>query len=403
MTSETQTVVPAPAEPAPPATTQASLAARLGAEAFGTFALVLAIVGVALYLQFTNAGIVLPVALAGGLIVASLAAAIGHVSGGHYNPAVTLGVTLAGRARWADVLPYWVAQLVGGIVAAGALFITLPEHLASTMKAANLIPDDSSHAIFAGTANGFGTHSPIHASFASFVAQSGGTAPGSTLIQAILVEAIVTAVFVGIIIAVTDKRTNSILAPVSIGLALFVGIAVSAPLTNASLNPARSTASAVFAADSLGDIFTGHGVAGQLWVFWVGPLLGAAIAGLFYLAFAAPKPEPTVEDVVAEALANGDGVVVVEETVVTEVDAVIVAAPTTDDVPAEELVAAPEAAAPVEAAPVEAAPVEAPDVDDVTRTRSTTADAPEVPLDEPATGDELPDARTDGPADGTTR
>ena len=111
----------------PVAVVQPGLLARLGAEVFGTFALVLAIVGVALYLRFTNAGIVLPVAFAGGVALAGVIAAVGHVSGGHFNPAVTLGAAIGGRTAWRDVLPYWLAQFVGGALAALVLLATTPQ------------------------------------------------------------------------------------------------------------------------------------------------------------------------------------------------------------------------------------------------------------------------------------
>jgi len=267
------TVAPVPAQAAPPARTESSLAARLGAEAFGTFGLVLAIVGVALYDRFSNGSYVFPVAIAGGLGVAALIAAVGHVSGGHFNPAVTFGLAIAGRARWRDLVPYWIAQVVGGAAAAALLFATVPDTLVKALSV------DSTRALFAGTANGYGKNSPLSA-------LSSGQAEFS-LTHALLIEVVVTAVFVGVIIGVTDKRAKAAkLAPVSIGFALFAAIIVAGPITNASVNPARSTASAIF---STGNIFTLDGVAGQLWLFWVAPLVGGGIAALFYLAFAAPR------------------------------------------------------------------------------------------------------------------
>lgn len=269
----TQTEAPAPAA------AEASLPARLGAEAFGTFALVLAIVGVALYNNVSNSSLTLAVALAGGLTLAAAVAGLGHVSGGHFNPAVSLGLTIAGRSRWADLGPYVVAQLVGGILAVWGLYLTIPDKLSQIIGLAN------DHDLIGTTANTFGTHSVLYR-----VTAQASEHVSPNLTQALLVEAIVTAVFVGVILAVTDKRAKSGIAPVAIGLALFAGILVAGPLTNASLNPARSTASALFAPGGFTGIFTGSNVAGQLWVFWVGPLLGAAIAALFYLAFAAPRP-----------------------------------------------------------------------------------------------------------------
>jgi aquaporin Z len=282
MSSQTQTVVPAPADASPPAKTEASLAARLGAEAFGTFALVLAIVGVALYNSFSNGSYVFPVALAAGLGVTAAIAAVGHVSGGHFNPAVTLGMTIAGRAKWRDLVPYWAAQVIGGWLAAGALYLTIPSTLGTALK-------KSSHEIFAGTANGFGTHSPLDSI-------SQGSAHFSST-AALIIEIAATAVFVGIVIGVTDKRANVHFAPIAIGFGLATAIIVAGPITNASINPARSTASAIFSPGGIHNIFTGTGIAGQLWFFWVAPLVGGAIAALFYLAFAAPRanrPEAVV-------------------------------------------------------------------------------------------------------------
>ncbi|MGC5167113.1 aquaporin [Luteimicrobium sp. DT211] len=288
------TVAPVPAEAAPPARTESSLAARLGAEAFGTFGLVLAIVGVALYDRFSNGSYVFPVAIAGGLGVAALIASVGHVSGGHFNPAVTFGLSLVGRAKWRDLVPYWIAQVVGGTAAAALLFATIPDTLVKALS------EKSTRSLFAGTANGWADHSPLSG-------LSSGQAQFS-LTAALLIEVVVTAVFVGVIIGVTDSRAKIKFAPIAIGFALFAAIIVAGPITNASVNPARSTASAIF---STGNIFTFKGVAGQLWLFWVAPLVGAGIAALFYLAFAAPRRSAAL----AEGSANpvGDAVAEAEE------------------------------------------------------------------------------------------
>jgi aquaporin Z len=256
------------------AVVQPGLLARLGAEVFGTFFLVLAIVGVALY-NFLNQGSVLVVALAGGIAVLAGIAAVGNVSGGHFNPAVTLGAAIGGRTAWRDVLPYWVAQVVGGLLAGLVLLSTVPAALPE------LLGQTEKSGLFVGTANGYGDFSPLS------TASQGGVTFG--LVQALLVETIVTAVFVGVILGVTDKRANARVAPVAIGLALTALIIIAAPVTNASLNPARSLASAVFAGD--GDLWA------QQWVFWVAPLLGAAIAGLFYRAFAF---SPAQDDLLGE-------------------------------------------------------------------------------------------------------
>jgi len=254
------------------AVVQPGLLARLGAEVFGTFVLVLAIVGVALYLRFTNAGIVLPVAFAGGVALAGAIAAVGHVSGGHFNPAVTLGAASGGRTAWRDVLPYWLAQFVGAALAGLVLLATTPQGAAQLEWLAQngLIAEATRAAVFSGTANGFGEHSPL-------AGLTGGNLEFS-FASALLVEVVVTAIFVGVILGVTDKRVNSKVAPFAIGLTLSALLLVAAPVTNGSLNPARSLASAILAQPWALE---------QFWqLFLWGPLLGAAIAGLFYRAFA---------------------------------------------------------------------------------------------------------------------
>ncbi|GED09008.1 MIP/aquaporin family protein [Cellulosimicrobium cellulans] len=266
------------------AVVQPSLLARLGAEVFGTFFLVLAIVGVALY-TFVSQQNALAVGLAGGIAVIAGAAAVGNVSGGHFNPAVTLGAAIGGRTAWRDVLPYWVAQLVGAILAGLVLLATVPASLPE------LLGQDGRGGVFVATANGYGSFSSLA------TASQGGTEFG--LVQALLIETIVTAVFVGVILGVTDKRASVQYAPVVIGLTLTALIIVAAPITNASLNPARSMASAVFAGD--GDLWK------QQWVFWVAPLLGAAIAGLFYRAFAfAPKQDDLLGEDRVVSLTDAD-------------------------------------------------------------------------------------------------
>ncbi|MGM7424501.1 MIP/aquaporin family protein [Cellulosimicrobium sp. CpK407] len=310
---------PSPAPTEAVAVVQPSLLARLGAEVFGTFFLVLAIVGVALY-TFVSQQNALAVGLAGGIAVVAGAAAVGNVSGGHFNPAVTLGAAIGGRTAWRDVLPYWVAQLVGALLAGLVLLATVPSTLPQ------LLGQDGRGGVFVATANGYGSFSSLS------TASQGGTEFG--LVQALLIETIVTAVFVGVILGVTDKRASVQYAPVVIGFTLTALILVAAPITNASINPARSMASAVFAGD--GDLWK------QQWVFWVAPLLGAAIAGLFYRAFAfAPKQDDLLgEDQVvtlaetgapaysAAAGAAGAGAaaaVVEEEVVVTDENGDVVA------------------------------------------------------------------------------
>lgn len=242
------------------------LLARLGAEAFGTFFLVLAGLGVALYAGVTGlGGGPLAVALAFGIAVMASAIAVGHISGGHFNPAVTFGAAIAGRMSWRDVLPYWLAQLIGGALASSVLYVVLSS-----------LPAIAGHEreFFSGAANGFDAHSPIAAQ----------AKVGFGLLGALLIELVLTAVFVGVILGATDRRSAYSQAPFAIGFTFAVGILIALPVTNGALNPARATAAAIY---SDGWAF------GQLWLFWVAPLAGAALAALVYRAFAA---EPVHDD-----------------------------------------------------------------------------------------------------------
>jgi aquaporin Z len=268
-----------------------SLLARLGAEAFGTFFLVLAILGAALYSVGGLGTGTIGVALAGGIALLGGIAAVGHVSGGHFNPAVTLGAAIGGRTAWADVLPYWLAQLVGGVIASAVLFATIPASALPVLQQSGLIADATQQAFLSSTANGFGEHSPL--------ATATNGAFSFSVWSALIIEIVAAAIFVGVILGVTDKRSNSKLAPVAIGLTLTVLLIVVAPFTNAGLNPARSFAAAVFA---------GGWTWSQLWLFIVAPLAGAAIAALFYRAFAFA---PVQDDLLAE-----DEVFVVDEAAV---------------------------------------------------------------------------------------
>jgi len=273
------------------------LGARLGSEAFGTFFLVLAGLGVALYAGSNFGGVgggggALAVALAFGIAVIAGAAAVGHVSGGHFNPAVTIGAAIGGRTPWRDVLPYWLAQLVGAAIAAAVIFVAVPSALPGLISQG---AQTSTKTFFSSVANGFGEHSPISAA-------SQGQAE-YTLAIALLVEVVVTAVFVGVILGATDRRANTTIAPLVIGLALAVLILVAMPVTNASLNPARSTAAAIFS-DSW--------ALKQLWLFWVAPIVGAALSGLVYRAFAA---EPVEDNLLEEddVYVTDEDVVIVQE------------------------------------------------------------------------------------------
>ncbi|WP_315097153.1 aquaporin [uncultured Cellulomonas sp.] len=267
------------------------LVARLGAEAFGTFALVLVGLGIALYAGVSQVGS-LAVGLGFGIAVVAAIIAVGHVSGGHFNPAVTLGAAIGGRTAWKDVLPYWLAQLVGGILAAAVLFITIPKALPGLITQTE---GATAKSFFSSVANGFGEHSPLST-------LSGGQVEFS-LVVALLVEIVATAVFVGIVLGATDRRAAHVQAPFAIGLSLAVLLLVATPITNGSLNPARSSAAAIFS--------EGWAV-GQLWLFWVAPLVGAALAGLVYRAFAT---EPVEDNLLEEddAYVTTDDVLVVSE------------------------------------------------------------------------------------------
>jgi aquaporin Z len=226
------------------------ITARLGAEALGTFILVFVGVGTVLFATlFPGAGeAYLPIALAFGLSVVAGAYAFGHVSGAHFNPAVTIGAAFAGRLPWKDVVGYLLAQLVGGIVASALLV-----------------------AVAAGGKDGFLAKAQA-SGFAStgYAERSPG---GFNLVSVLLIEVILTALFVYVILGVTDRRAPAGFAPLAIGLALAMLLLVGLPVSGASLNPARSIASAIF----------GDGVAlGQVWAFVVAPIAGGILAGISY-------------------------------------------------------------------------------------------------------------------------
>jgi len=221
-----------------------SLGARLGAECIGAFWLVFGGCGSAvLAAAFPELGIgFMGVALAFGLSVVTMAYAVGHISGGHFNPAVTFGLYAAGRVPVGDVIPYWAAQVVGAVAAAGVLFV-----IASGQPAFTLADG------FA--ANGYGAHSP----------------GGYALTAALVAEIVLTASFLVVILGATSAGAPKGFAPLAIGLALTLVHLVSIPITNTSVNPARSTSQA---------LFVGGWAMAQLWLFWLAPLVGALIAGL---------------------------------------------------------------------------------------------------------------------------
>ncbi len=225
-----------------------TLTQRLTAEFLGTFVLVFGGCGAAVLASgVPDVGIgYLGVALAFGLTVVTMAYAVGHISGGHFNPAITLGLAMGRRFRWTDVVPYIVTQVVAGVVAAAALFVVANGKDGFSAKASGF------------ATNGYGDRSP----------------QGYSLLAVIVVEVVLTAVFLYVILGATDTRAPKGFAPLTIGLSLTLIHLISIPVSNTSVNPARSTGPALFAgADALG----------QLWVFWLAPLVGGLIAGATYV------------------------------------------------------------------------------------------------------------------------
>jgi aquaporin Z len=223
---------------------------RLAAEFIGTFWLVLGGCGSAVFAaKFLSDGFslgigFLGVALAFGLTVLTGVYAFGTISGGHFNPAVTLGAALARRVEWAAVVPYWISQVIGGLVA-GLVIYVIARGKDGWTATGNM------------AANGYGAHSP----------------GGYSLAAVLLAEVILTAVFLLVILGATDDRAPKGFAGIAIGLTLTLIHLISIPISNTSVNPARSTAVA---------FFNGNGAPAQLWAFWLAPLVGAAIAGLAY-------------------------------------------------------------------------------------------------------------------------
>jgi aquaporin Z len=219
---------------------------KYGAEFFGTFWLVLGGCGSAvLAAAFPNVGIgLLGVSFAFGLTVLTMAFAIGHISGCHLNPAVSFGLWAGGRFPAKELLPYIIAQVVGGIVAGGVLYL-----IASGKAGFDLSAGFAS--------NGYGAHSP----------------GGYSLLAALITEVVMTMMFLLVILGATDKRAPKGFAPIAIGLCLTLIHLISIPVTNTSVNPARSTGVAVF---------VGDWAVSQLWLFWVAPIIGGMLGAAIY-------------------------------------------------------------------------------------------------------------------------
>ena len=217
------------------------------AEVFGTFWLVLGGCGSAvLAAGFPDVGIgLLGVSFAFGLTVLTMAFAIGHISGCHLNPAVTVGLWAGGRFDTKDVVPYIIAQVVGGVIAGGVLYV-----IATGQAGFDVVG-------WGFASNGYGEHSPGQYS----------------MMAALVTEVVMTMMFLIVIMGATDKRAPQGFAPIAIGLCLTLIHLISIPVTNTSVNPARSTGVAVF---------VGDWAVSQLWLFWVAPIVGGILGALIY-------------------------------------------------------------------------------------------------------------------------
>ena len=226
---------------------------KYGAEFIGTFWLVLGGCGSAvLAAAFPNVGIgLLGVSFAFGLTLLTMAFAIGHISGCHINPAVSLGLWAGGRFPRNQLLPYIVAQVLGGLVAGGVLYLIASGKAGFELSAG-----------FA--ANGYGEHSP----------------GGYSLVAALVTEVVMTMMFLFIIMGATDKLAPQGFAPIAIGLGLTLIHLISIPVTNTSVNPARSTGVA---------LFVGDWALSQLWLFWLAPIVGGVLGAVVYRAVAEEK------------------------------------------------------------------------------------------------------------------
>lgn len=228
------------------------------AEFFGTFWLVFGGCGSALFAAgIPDLGIgYMGVAFAFGLTVLTMAYAVGHISGGHFNPAVSFGLFAGGRFPAKELLPYIISQVLGAILAAALLYVIV------NGNATSFVIDNTKAGAFA--ANGYGALSPH----------------GYDLKAAFLAEFLLTAFFIIIILGATDTTANSKFAGIAIGLALTLIHLISIPITNTSVNPARSLSQAIFA---------GGAFLGQLWLFWVAPIAGGIVGGVIYKGLLAKK------------------------------------------------------------------------------------------------------------------
>ncbi len=234
-----------------PATVQTHpLGTRVAIEALGSFFIVFAGLATALFSASTSA-----VAFAYGLAMAAALVAFGHVSRGYFNPAFSFAMAVAGRIKWLPMVLFVLAQAIGAVLAAGVIYALV-----------QVIPADATGGVskvFATLASGFDSHSPLKV----------------PMVGVLIVQIVAAAVLVAVILGATSARNKSTLAPLGIGLALAVAVTVALPVGNSPLNPAASSA-VVFLTDSW--------AAGQLWLFWLAPLFGAALAGAIYRTFVPP-------------------------------------------------------------------------------------------------------------------
>lgn len=245
---ETQAVVTQPLGP--------SLLARLGAEVAGTFILVLLGAGTALLLSVTgNPSIVVGLGFGIGAMIAIIA--FGRISGAHLNPAVTVGSWLAGRLSGLDVVPYILAQVVGGILA--GLFLRLG------LGSLAVVDKTTATGLMGSVSNGFGDHAPF-----------AGSGLNWGVFIALAVELLATGLWVLVALSATAKKASPAIAPFAVGLTVAALVTFTMPFTNAALNPARATATALFA---------DNWALTQLWAWWLAPILGAAIVGLAFRIF----------------------------------------------------------------------------------------------------------------------
>jgi aquaporin Z len=228
---------------------------KLAAEAFGTFWLVFGGCGAAvLAAGVPDVGIGFAgVALAFGLTVLTMAYAVGGISGGHFNPAVSLGLVVAGRFPVAEIIPYWLAQLIGGVAGAAVLYV--------------IASGTAGFAAGGFASNGYELNSP----------------GGYSMLAALVAEIVLTAFFLIVILGSTSKAAPAGFAPLAIGLALTLIHLVSIPVTNTSVNPARSIAAALFAQ---------NGALGQVWLFIVAPMIGAVLGAAIWKYLLAPGESP---------------------------------------------------------------------------------------------------------------